>query len=427
MGLKEIKTTIILLILLGLVSAFGQDKTDSDLENCLQLSLKAHQAGDYAEYHRLMSQIVEMEPRNLRFRYNMACACALTGDEKEAARHLEFLLDEDYDLVLFVENDADFKAIGNTKAFMRIVRRIREKTRPLNRSHFAFSIPEKDLIPEGIAYDPADETFYLGSLQKCKIVRIDRDHNVSDFTKPGQDGLVPVLGMKVDADRRILWAISSYGYYNADIPRELMGTSGVFKYDLETGKLLKKYMLPQKENRFLNDLALHSNGDVYVTDSKIPAVYLISTEQDRIVKFCDLSMYPNGIDFSPNETKLFIAGSGIGVLDLSTKEFTRLKHPQRMYPTGDGLYYYKNSLIAIQNAGFRKITQFFLNEARDEIVDSRPLEAYHPLFNMPTTGVLVGNQFYYIANSQIRAYDDKGNLYPLDQLEEHKILRVSLE
>ena len=98
-----------------------------------------------------------------------------------------------------------------------------------------------------------------------------------------------------------------------------------------------------------------------------------------------------------------------------------------MYLSGDGLYYYQNSLIAVQNGGLRKITRFYLNEGQDEIVRSQALEAYHSLFNLPTTGVIIGKHFYYIANSQLRAYDKDGKLFPLNKLEETKILKIELQ
>lgn len=73
-------------------------------------------------------------------------------------------MDEDYDLAFLAETDSDFDLIRNAEQFQEIINRIKEKTRPLNNSHIIFSVPEKDLILEGIAYDPVDEIFYLGGV-----------------------------------------------------------------------------------------------------------------------------------------------------------------------------------------------------------------------------------------------------------------------
>jgi hypothetical protein len=423
-----IKNTVLpILLLLFVHSVCSRQRPTESLKEYLQLSIEAYQSKDYAEYHRLMSQIVDLDPQNYKHRYNLACACALTNDVQGAAIILRFLLDEDYDLALLAETDSDFDPIRDIVSFQKIVKSIKEKTQPLNNSHIVFSIPEKDLLPEGIAYDLMDSSFYLGSTHKCKIIRIDNKKRISDFAKQGQDGLVSVLGMQIDSKRRFLWAVTSYGFYKANLPKELLGTTGVFKYDLQTKKLIKKYMLPQEENHMLNDLTVDSNGDVYVTDWRIPAIYKISADKDSFEKVIDLSRRPNGIDFSNDGTKLFISGEGIGVLELATKTFKELIHPANMYLSGDGLYYYQNSLISVQNGGLRKITRFYLNEDQDEIVRSQALEAYHPLFNLPTTGVIVGNYFIYIANSQLREYDNEGNLSPLSELDEPKILKVKLQ
>ena len=73
----------------------------------------------------------------------------------------------------------------------------------------AFRIADPDLIPEGIAYDPKTRTFFVGSTFKRKIVAVDAAGRARDFTTEAQDGIFGVLGLRVDADRRILWAISA--------------------------------------------------------------------------------------------------------------------------------------------------------------------------------------------------------------------------
>jgi hypothetical protein len=368
-----------------------------------------------------------LQPQNYRYQYDLARACALNGDLHGSIQLLHFLLDEDYDLALLADTDSDFDSIRLAEQFQDVITRIKEKIQPINNSHVAFSIPEKDLIPEGIAYDPENETFYLGSVQKSKIISITKQGRISEFAGQRQDGLVKVLGLRVDVRRRTLWVVSSYGFYNPTIPKELLGTTGVFKYDLATGRLLKKYMLPQEENHMLNDVAIDSRGTVYVTDWRIPGIYRISRDRDRIERFVDLPRRPNGLDLSADERRLFVGGSGIGVLDLASRHFKELRQPVNMYLSSDGLYYYQKSVIAVQNGGLRKVTRFCLNEAEEAVVHSLTLEAYHPLFNVPTTGALVGDDFYFIANSQLRSYDENGALIPLDELEETTILKVDLQ
>ena len=124
----------------------------------------------------------------------------------------------------------------------------------------AFTIPEPDLVPEGIAHDPTTGTFFVGSTYKRKIVAVDRNGTARDFTTEGQDGLLGVVGMKVDVARRRLWAAA--GDAGVNMPMKGMdartrGRSGVFMYDVETGKRLRRYLLDAPgEEHFLNDLVV---------------------------------------------------------------------------------------------------------------------------------------------------------------------------
>jgi hypothetical protein len=280
-------------------------------------------------------------------------------------------------------------------------------------SQVAFRIADSELIPEGIAYDPHARIFYVGSTYKRKIVSIDRKGTVRDFTGEAQDGLWGVLGMKVDTQRRQLWAVSSNA--GGEMPgrgldRDCLGCSAVFKYDLRTGRLIKKYVLDNKPNlHFLNDLTINSRGDAFITDTLTGDIYLISRRRDEPELFINLGpqSYPNGIDLSGDEKQLFVAAvGGIRVVDLRDKRSRTLKLPGVVSPLViDGLYFYKRSLIAIQPfADRRKIVRYSLNNEANVVTRVEVVEPEHGLFNQPTTGVIVGKDFYYIANSQLQLF-----------------------
>ena len=74
-------------------------------------------------------------------------------------------------------------------------------------AEIAFRIVEKDLIPEGITYDPSTKFFYIGSINKRKIVRKNETGNVSDFISPKQEGIGEVLGLKIVNGK--LWACNN--------------------------------------------------------------------------------------------------------------------------------------------------------------------------------------------------------------------------
>jgi hypothetical protein len=70
--------------------------------------------------------------------------------------------------------------------------------KPVSHSGPAFALAERVLIPEDIAYDAKTRRFFASSVRKTKIITADgRDFAKSDW---------PVLALRVDSTRRILWA-----------------------------------------------------------------------------------------------------------------------------------------------------------------------------------------------------------------------------
>ena len=68
----------------------------------------------------------------------------------------------------------------------------------------------------------------------------------------------------------------------------------------------------------------------------------------------------------------------------------------------DGLYWHKESLIAVQNAiGSPRIVAFRLSKDGSRVTQTNVLENRTAFTASPTTGAIHGNDFYFIANSQI--------------------------
>ncbi len=154
-------------------------------------------------------------------------------------------------------------------------------------------------------------------------------------------------------------------------------------------------------------------------------------DKDELEIFASLEpySYPNGIALSKDENKLYVANlNGISIIDTKTGKTAPLAHNESIALAGiDGLYFYQNSLLAIQNfESPNRVVRFELNETGDRIDRAVVLESNHPLYNIPTTGVLDGKHFYYIANSQLRSYDQNGKIFPADKLQSVKILKLKL-
>jgi sugar lactone lactonase YvrE len=425
---RIIKLLSVYVIVLALFLPLTGSERDKALEFYRQ-SLEQYNKKDYNGFLQNTKKALEYLPKNHTLKYNLARGLALTGKTHEALDILEPLVD----LGIFPEVDTqkDFNNLKEDKRFQALAAKVKKQKQPLVKSKTAFTLPERDLIPEGITYDKVEKAFYLSSLSKCKIVKVDAQGKITDFVAPRQDGLLPAVGMEVDAKRRVLWACNSFGYPHDSLPRELFGSTGVFKYDLKTRKLIKKYTLPKQEKHFLNDLTITPDGTVYLSDSYVPAVYKIDPKKDEIEKFVDLSgqLFPNGITYSTDTHKIFAATADeVIIVDPQTRKITTLGHAKNQYIAGgDGMYYYKGSLISIQNTvGKGRIVRLTLDEKQEKVTHTKILENQNPDYAIPTTGTIVKNYLYFISNSQLDKFDDKGKLPPIDKLQETKILKLEL-
>jgi|GEM_PF-634082 len=424
------KTLLLLMGMSILVSRVsGQEKSVGKHLDLNSRAGEAMQKEDYVIALESYQNLLDMVPHDPELHYSIARLHGLMGDPRKAMDCLEKALILGYDFR--AEVDTSLAPVRDLPGFSKIQKRIDDMQKPINTSRVAFTIPQKDLIPEGIAYDAVDDCFYLGSVWKCKIVKVDKQGHAADFTDKKQDGLRVVLGMEVDAQRRVLWAASAVSRQHPDIDPDELGWSGLFKYDLKTGKLIKKYTLHETGIRHLfNDVTVTSQGDVFVTDTYFGAVYVVFHDRDTLELFLksDAFLYPNGITVGANDHTLYMAASGDGVyrIDIPTRKYRLLSQPDDLSLNGiDGMYFYKGSLVCVQN-GLNRISRFFLNRKGDTVERMELIETRNRYFIIPTTGAVAGDVFYYIANSQLRSFNQDGSIFPYEKLKDVVILRTDL-
>jgi hypothetical protein len=416
--------------LLSCLISQAQDNQPKDGRYYESLARKAYAEKDYKSFLENIRTAAEMRPNHPRLMYNLAAAYALTGHQAEALQWLSRMAE--MGLVFSAEKDSNFDSIKSSAKFQTILKSVERNRAPVINGAPAFTLHEKGFIPEGIAYDPVTKTFFLGSVYKRKIVSIDQKGEAGDFATE-VDGLWSVMGMKVDAARRLLWVASAAHPQMSDYKAEDNGTSGIFKFDLRTGKLIKKYLLPnQAKPRWLGDLTLNSRGDVFTSDSLTPAIYTIRHGKDELELFLENEAFvsPQGLAFTPDEKQLFMAdyAKGIFLIDLETKRVVNLSPSRNLTLLGiDGLYSYQGSLVGVQNGiNPHRFVRLFPSRDLKRIERLETIEANDPAFDEPTLGVLVKDSFYLIANSQWGMIDQKGQLAPADKLKEPVVLKIKL-
>jgi sugar lactone lactonase YvrE len=283
-------------------------------------------------------------------------------------------------------HDSVFADLRGTREFDAILSAVREATPPVSHSSAAFVVAEGDLAPESMAYDPKGQSFYLGSMRKGKVVRCSPAGDCTQFA----GGLGAVLGLKIHGNG--LWLLS-----NRD------KESALINYDLASARMIRKYAVGGPGHMF-NDLAIATSGDVYLTDTRAAAVWLLANGSADLTRFPGRFESANGITLSPDESLLYVSTfpDGITTIDLKTHAANPIARPPGLCLAAiDGLYFHAGGLIAIQNGVMTpRVARFSLSRNLRTIQAVEILERRNPFFEGVTTGVLVGNEFFYMANIQ---------------------------
>lgn len=412
---------VVLAIVLAALSAPAQQKDGRYYES---VAMKSYQQKDFAAFLENIKLAAESRPNHPRLMYNLSAAYALNAKPVEAIAVLKKAAE--LGLILAPEKDSDFDLLRDSADFKLVQQQFARNRAPKIQSRLAFTIHEKGLIPESVAYDAKSETFYLSSVYKRKIVAIKKTGEASVFAS---DDLWSVMGMKVDAARQLLWVCTTAHPQMSNFKKEDEGRSALLKYDLRSGKLLGRYEPADKSKpHWLGDLVINSQGDVFASDSASPAVYVLRNGELRTFIEGQPFVSMQGLDFNADQSKLFVAdySKGIFVVDLITREVRSVESDFTMLGI-DGLYFFKGTLLGVQNGvNPQRVVRMSLNKEMTRIVKFETLEANNPVFDEPTLGVIVKDEFYFVANSQWGAIDRTGHLAPDEKLKEPAVLKIKL-
>ena len=327
-----------------------------------------------------------------------------------------------------------FSAIEGDQRFREAAAALAARAPTRHRASPAFVVAEKDLVPEGIAWDPVERVFYLSSLWKRKIVRVTPGFRGAkatavDFVPEGAGALDAVVGLKVDAKRRRLWAVSAAEPEMKGFVPEDDGRSALVAFDLVSKKRVLKIERPRTSPHFFNDLALDAAGNVYVTDTASTEILVLraGSEDFETLVPKDSFVVPSGIVASEDGKHLWVADVARGTFHVDTKtgRVAPLDQPQGLFPAGlNGLVLHERTLIGILNVSVGLVARWPLAADGTSLGEGELLECGHPSFRLPTRGAVADGALYVVANGQSDAVV-KGAL-SVDGLEDIVVLRLPL-
>lgn len=419
----------ILLLIICCLSINCTLAQSGELQKLYTQAIEAYRNGDNKAFYDLIIQAHNIHPYHQGILYQVGIAAALNNKNAEAVAYLKEAILIRSDFVLDIP---ELNSLKGNKDFESLKVLQKELSKEIIGSDTAFVVKDKTLHVESVTPGEDEGVFYIGSIHKRKIIKVNKDKSLSDFTNAKQDGLCAVFDLKVDQSKKYLWVSSSpmpeMEGYQENLP------SGVFQYDIKSYRLVKKF-LPEnpKLELVLGSIAINKKGEVFASDSKSNLIFKVNESTGKLEQFFSSEEFWNvqGITFSDDNKYMFIADYIKGIFRLDLTNFELLLLPKNFDPSlksVDGLVYFNNSLIAIQN-GLKpmRVTRYVLNKSMDKLEAYSILDQAHPAFNEPTLGTLDKNTFYYVANSLWSGYDDNHNLKPDAQLQEVVILKMNLK
>jgi sugar lactone lactonase YvrE len=392
-----------------------------------QVARQFRTQADLASEAIAWARAVKLRPHLGRYKLEMAAAFAQQDRKREAYNALLELQNQGY--AFAIASDKRFEKISTTEVWTYIVQGFDSNRAPFGEGKVAYTLPREDLLIESLAWDASRKQLLAGSAREGRVYRVDAKGKLTALVSAdAENGMWAVFDLVVDAQRGVLWiastAVPHFKGYDAE--RDL-GRAGVFKFDLKTGKFLKKFLSPTiaGQDFFLSTLALGKDGEIYAADGVNNAVYQIRDDQFRRLFHAPSLTSIRGITTSADGRVLYLADYERGIIgfDLASSKPFDIAVPKTLALGGiDGLMQWKGDLIAVQNGmNPPRLMRYTLAKDGRSIASVHPLDANQSALTMPTLGTIGGDTVYVIANSQKRNYDRFGLLIDRNKLEATRI------
>lgn len=400
-------------------SAFSQ-KTLNDYFKGLQDSYTQKKYDSMLYYAKILDEMRPNHPTVLNY---LALSYSLNKDAQQTEKTLQKLA-LIYAEPSVLENEELMSSLEETQ-LKNLQELWNKQNQKVENSKEAFVLPARHI--EGITF------FQSHNNDKVAFACINKP--AVGFKKMADSSFVemrmPVMNLCYVRETQKLWGVMSELENSSLYKEENKGKAAIFCMDGNTNEILFEYELSDSLDHVLGEIKQCKDGKIYCTDSQNPIIYVWNDETKQLdVKWTNPKWRSlQGIAFSEDGNWTFVAdySSTIYQINTNTGEMTALEAPNSFsFKTVDGLYLYKNKLITIQNGTIpMRISSFELDMENKKVKKGKVLEQQNPHFGEPTNGVLVGNKFLYIANSQWGNYDRENK--PKAEFKPVVVLEIEIE
>ena len=206
---------------------------------------------------------------------------------------------------------------------------------------------QTNLFPEGIAYDPWGDFFYVSSTARGDIGIVNREGIYTPFIT--DEVLVQTTGLELDKARKRLLVSNA--------------PNGIGAYELGTGDRIwytNLAALIPGAPIFINDITLDPQGNAYVTNSLTPVIYKVAPDGTATIFFQSTDFATsgfgfNGIVYDERGYLLvaFSAGNDVVRIPVRDPDSYSLVELDAALQSPDGLLLSKDGkqLVVVSNAG----------------------------------------------------------------------------
>ncbi|MFT7030637.1 MAG: hypothetical protein ACJA2C_002035 [Marinoscillum sp.] len=391
---------------------------ESSLKVLYEESIAAYEAKDYKSFLGYSIRLNGIRPNHPTLSYNLAAALALNNKEDDAIAALKHHLGMNASKAYM--KDDDFISLRESESYIQIEAYVDSLNTRIERSKLSLTLPQKEDHFESITHDPADNSFYLGSVNTRSVLKFQRGVLVKYLS--GRVDLFAVMGLDIDKKRNVLWICSASLPQMNDYSDSLANLSSVFAIDLYTGNVLKTFMV---KNATLGDIISDTKGNAIASDSHRNKLYNFSLAGYQVLMELPKEII-NLQGLALNKKSLYIADylTGLYEINLDDQSLNKLDNNGLYSDKGiDGLLFYKDGLIAFQNGTTPKRV-FALGLDKSIVTQVKTIDQSLAYEGESTQGVIVKNELVFIASSAWNAYP-KGPYDP-EQAEDLAIRKLEL-
>jgi len=378
-----------------------------------RLAARAEATGNWTEHLSHVRAVVEIAPSHPGVVYAMARAFARTGAPDSAIAWLARLgtMGDTRD----PNADSAFRPLQTRPGYVDARNRLLSNLLPILDGRLAFAIADPDFVPEALAYDSVRSRFLVGSLSQRLVAAFAPNGTMTPFVSH-TPAMLRVVGIHADAARDRLWFATwapDSGHHpdSAEVP----SITRLFLAELSSGRVVKSWTPDGgRPGHLLNDFVVMTDGSLFLTDTERGSIYRLRTPNDTLERFLqpDPSRFSsaNGITSTPDGRTLYVAFlEGLARVDVGARSLGLVPAPDSVSTASiDGVYWYHGGLVAVQGIPtLSRVVRYALSGDGLRITSGGVLERGPGVVREPTTGVIVGSRFYYVANAQYGRLDDR--------------------